>query len=166
MKKSAVNYTEDIKVEFIRAIKLFISEFAIDGDGKIEIDNSNEDNPLEPTIVLIFTNEGTDFDPLINEYVMLTNVYNSEVGKTFDSFEALIRAYNHIDEEVVGLMYLLKNSVKYSVTNESKLTVVFDVDDIPYFVLNMYYLEWGKKHLSISEDDSIELFKTICTKYL
>ena len=37
---------------------------------------------------------------------------------------------------------------------------------IPYFVLNMYYLEWGKKHLSISEYDSIELFKTIYAKYL
>lgn len=59
-----------------------------------------------------------------------------------------------------------KSAVNYTEDIKVEFIRAIKLLFIPYFVLNMYYLEWGKKHLSISEDDSIELFKTIYAKYL
>ena len=146
------------KESFIDKVNEFMQEVAKLDEVKVYTEG-------EDTIV--FKKLGCDLNVVTSEYDKMIEAYYRVLKGVYENFEDVINSEKNIDEELVGLFYMLAASSSY-VTSDEEDELVIHFIDVTYakYVIESYYLEWANGNIELPAEKYNEALIRIKNRFL
>lgn len=143
---------------FINKVNEFMQEVAKLDEVKVYTEG-------EDTIV--FKKLGCDLNVVTSEYDKMIEAYYRVLKGVYENFEDVINSEKNIDEELVGLFYMLAASSSY-VTSDEEDELVIHFIDVTYakYVIESYYLEWANGNIELPAEKYNEALSRIKNRFL
>ena len=146
------------KGSFINKVNEFMQEVAKLDEVKVYTEG-------EDTIV--FKNLGCDFNVITSEYDKIAEAYCRVLNGVYDNIEDIIDSDKNIDEELVGLVYMLAASSSYVTSDEEDELVIHFIDtSYAKYVIESYYLEWANINIELTAEKYNEALSIIKNRFL
>ena len=146
------------KESFMNKVTEFMQEIVkIDG---IKVFTEGEDT-------IVFKNLGCDFNATTSEYDKIVEAYNKVLKGVYKNFEDIIERDKNIDEELLGLVYMLAVSSSYTTSDEEdEIDIHFLDETYAKYVIESYYLEWANINIELPVEKYDEALNRIKNRFL
>lgn len=146
------------KRSFITKVTEFMKEVAKLDEVKVYTEGDD---------TIVFKKLGCDLNVVTSEYDKMIEAYYRVLKGVYENFEDVINSEKNIDEELVGLFYMLAASSSYVASDEEDELVIHFID-VTYakYVIESYYLEWANGNIELPAEKYDEAVNRIKNRFL
>ena len=153
---------ESIKKSFISKVNEFI-QVVVKTD--VKVCTVGDDTVVFKNLGCGFL--GCDFNVVTSEYDKIAEAYYRVLNGVYENIEDVIDSDKNIDDEAVGLFYMLAVSSSYE-TSDERDEIAIHFLDVTYakYVIESYYLEWANINIELTAEKYNEALSIIKNRFL